>query len=285
MNFFSTNNSSQVHVKNALVSQVSFSGFFLTSLVQQAASNFEDEDIEGLLCGIQIDQLKSVTTDFEERQEKVETEISLQSYIPTSKRGIFYDSKGSVDFNKVKEIFDEGWQKKEGEQELVGWFVVRKNSGDMPSLRDAAVHKCLSRQAGESKPCLFLLINIELLQGNNTQGLTYKVLQHSSSVPRTSRFEPIPMVVRNASGNAHAEYSSFAPAGALSALSTPGLSAMVEAMNSLYNVCPPVHVQEQETMFDAILESIDVLVQEVKMKEKEVCQLREELKYLEQELL
>mmetsp|Transcript_12889 Transcript_12889/g.19711 ORF Transcript_12889/g.19711 Transcript_12889/m.19711 type:complete len:311 (+) Transcript_12889:84-1016(+) len=263
-------------VSNLFVSKVSFSGSLLTALVQEASTRLDDEDMEGFLHGYRLVHEKHVTTDFEERKETIETEISIQSYTTTGMRGLFYSHHGT---EISEERYREFQQLDEDDQmEMVGWVVLRKCAGDPPSLRDAAIHASLSRRAGTSAPWLFLLINIDVSHGASTQALSYTCLQHRAGLESTpsgaGRFVSIPIEVRNANHSAAKEYRSFAP----NQIGLNGGEArrMMNGMTEVYRSIPPAHVQEQEFMFDGVMEKIDEIVKDIREKEQELNMLRSE---------
>ncbi|XP_013384674.1 BRISC complex subunit Abraxas 2 [Lingula anatina] len=249
------------------------SGSALASLFFELINSPGDQ--EGFLIGQVHKRVTDTISDSQITNVKEETVIAIQSHIPCLGLFSFYNSAGSLNFQKLVELLGEKIKN------VVGWYRFRRNTTPSITLRERALHFQLQDAFPTitSHHFLFMLSGCSLSANNALHNFDH-VIMHA--VDRC--FQPLVLSVVNLGDTSHVEYKLF---NTLATSKDSGMfGSLVSEFEKLF-VDPGGQIGQigkVQEMKANVQEHIQVLSQDVMETEQHLQSLHKEVEVLRERL-
>ncbi|KAM8827551.1 BRCA1-A complex subunit Abraxas 1 isoform 1-T1 [Spinachia spinachia] len=164
---------------------VRVSGIVLSSLMFQHVNG--DSDVEGLILGESKFEEQITISDSQADNIHIEEIYNIQKHISCLKLNEFYNAVGDVNVDAVKKILADN-----KEEDVIGWYRQRRNSGQQMTFREKVVHEKL-----KTSLCNPHMIFVLLTPSRSTPtGSTHK-MEYAAFTSRSRLFVNIPVLVSN----------------------------------------------------------------------------------------
>ncbi|KAM8827552.1 BRCA1-A complex subunit Abraxas 1 isoform 2-T2 [Spinachia spinachia] len=153
---------------------VRVSGIVLSSLMFQHVNG--DSDVEGLILGESKFEEQITISDSQADNIHIEEIYNIQKHISCLKLNEFYNAVGDVNVDAVKKILADN-----KEEDVIGWYRQRRNSGQQMTFREKVVHEKLKTSLCNPHMIFVLLTPSRSTPTGSTHKMEYAAFTSRSS--------------------------------------------------------------------------------------------------------
>ncbi|XP_060565168.1 uncharacterized protein LOC132724345 [Ruditapes philippinarum] len=243
---------------------VNISGTVLASLYYDNSSSIGDQT--GFLIGEVVHHIHDTISDSQINNREVKTKTYVFECLRCPKDQLFYNGKGDIQVEKVKDLLRDKHKK------VVGWYCFRRNSTIRPSFRERLLHYNLTRTfVQDGDKFLFLLCSAKTSTNRSTHTFDHSFLHVDNDV-----FKKVPVEITNLGDTTHTEYRSEA---SHTVDSTHGaFSRIVQSHEGEFlNTFGQMEVKKVQMLNGAIRRQLDSISQTVIDSEAKCSDLEQEV--------